>query len=154
MNNSEKFGALPGDLSEKVLPFTLAIKDNLESMMSPAAVTQFLERIEFAVLSTCRGRSFKNSIVIVEEAQNIAKRGGGMELILTRVDDSSKLIISGDTDQLDIPKEECALLEFKEILKDVKGIGIIELNDPIDIQRNPLIRDILLKIKEFRNKNK
>lgn len=146
-NTGEKLGALPGELKEKVLPYALAVKDNLLEMMDDVSAKYFLEKIEFTVLSMCRGRSFNNTIVIVEEAQNVPTDGGSFKMLLTRIGHDSKLIIAGDTDQLDIPKEKSALNDAIKRLEDLQGVGIVSLNDSKDIQRNPLIREILERYK-------
>lgn len=142
-NTGEKIGALPGELKEKVLPYALAIKDNLLEIMPEYDANLFLERIEFTVLSMCRGRSLNNSIIIIEEAQNVPIAGGSFKMLLTRIGKDSKLIIAGDTDQCDIPKDQSALKDAIERLRDLAGVGIVELNDSKDVQRNPLIREIL-----------
>ena len=130
-------------MKEKLLPYAFAVKDNLLEMMDDMSAKYFLERIEFTVLSMCRGRSFNNTIAIVEEAQNVPTDGGSFKMLLTRIGHDSKLIIAGDTDQLDIPKEKSALNDAIKRLEDLPGVGIVALNDSKDIQRNPMIREIL-----------
>jgi phosphate starvation-inducible PhoH-like protein len=105
-NTGEKVGALPGDLQEKVGPYVEGIKDNLRKLV-PAndAETIVRTKIDFTVLSMCRGRSFSDCIVIVEEAQNVPIQGGAMKMILSRVGQNCKMIIAGDVDQCDISSQ-------------------------------------------------
>ncbi len=148
---AEKIGALPGTLSEKVEPFVMAVKDNLRCMMSDYEAENFMKNIEFCVLTTCRGRSFNNTIVIVEEAQNIPKHGEPLKMLFTRLGKNSKLIISGDTDQCDLPKDQCAIIGIESLLNGIDDIGFIQLNDFKDIQRSHLVRDILERYSEQKN---
>ena len=148
MTSSERIGAIPGSLSEKILPFAMAIKDNLSLLMCDKAVEQFLERIEFCVLSTIRGRSFNNAIILAEESQNIPIKSGCFKTLMTRIGTPGKLIISGDVTQSDIPIEECALTDAINRFKGMDGVGICEMSDYSDIQRNPLIAEILKRYVE------
>ena len=141
----EKLGSLPGTLDEKVLPYVLSIKDNLRELVHSDQEIDFLLRtkFEFTILSMCRGRSFNNSFIIVDEAQNIPKAGGALKMLLTRVGKGSKLIIQGDPSQCDIRPEDSALSEAAEILYSVPGIGIVEMNEIETIQRSRIVKDIM-----------
>ena len=149
-NIGEKVGALPGTLNEKVLPYVEGVKDNLREMISDEGEINTLinTKFEFAVLGTCRGRSFNNAFIIVEEAQNVPLDGGGMIMLLTRLGKKSRMIIAGDIDQCDIPSHESALPHAINVLDGLKGVGIIDMSDVRIIQRNPLIGQILMRYEE------
>jgi phosphate starvation-inducible PhoH-like protein len=149
-NIGEKLGALPGTLSEKVGPYVEGVKDNLREMISEETEINNLvtNKFEFAVLGTCRGRSFNNAFIIVEEAQNVPLDGGAMKMLLTRIGKKSRMVIAGDLDQCDIASERSALTHAINVLDDMRDIGIIEMNDLTTIQRNPLIREILKRYEE------
>lgn len=148
-NTGEKLGALPGDLNEKVGPFVESIKDNLRGMLEQNQIEPFIRTyMDFSILSMCRGRSFNNCIVIVEEAQNVPIDGDAMKMLLTRIGNDSKMIIAGDLDQCDIPKKRSGLFDAISILNGIKGIGIVEMDDPVDIQRSPIVRNILNRYNE------
>ena len=145
-NTGERLGALPGTLSEKVTPYVESIKDNLRMLVSDEQEINRLidHHFEFTVLSMCRGRSFNDCFVIVEEAQNVPLNGGAMKMILTRVGSNCKMVVQGDLDQMDIPSEMSALPEAINVLKDISNVGIIEMNDVAIIQRSPIVKDIIV----------
>jgi phosphate starvation-inducible PhoH-like protein len=144
-NTGERLGSLPGTLEEKVSPYLESIKDNLLKLdMSTEEIRRFIrERVEFTVLSMCRGRSFANCVVIVEEAQNVPLDGEAMKMLFTRVGDYCKLIVAGDLDQCDINKVNSGLSDAIDRLWDMNGVGVIKLDNIEDIQRSPLIAEIL-----------
>lgn len=144
-NIGEKLGALPGNLDEKVGPYVEGVKDNLREMVTEEEEIRHLvnNKFEFAVLSTCRGRSFNNAFIIVEEAQNVPLDGDAMKMLLTRIGKKSRMVIAGDLDQCDIPLKNSALIEAINLLDGIRDIGIIEMEDVEIIQRNPLIKEIL-----------
>jgi len=150
-NTGEKLGALPGDLREKVGPYVESVKDNLREMISDEAEIAKLLRysFEFTVLSMCRGRSFNNCFVIVEEAQNVPINGNAMKMILTRVGKNCKMVIAGDLDQCDIDSEESGLAEAINVLDGLPNVGVIEMNDVETVQRSPIVREILKRYKEY-----
>jgi phosphate starvation-inducible PhoH-like protein len=149
-NIGEKLGALPGTLSEKVGPYVEGIKDNLREMITEESEIMNLinNKFEFAVLGTCRGRSFNNAFIIVEEAQNVPLDGGAMKMLLTRIGKKSRMVIAGDLDQCDIASDRSALTHAINVLDGMKEIGIIEMNDLNIIQRNPLIKEILKRYED------
>jgi len=155
-NIGEKLGALPGTLSEKVGPYVEGVKDNLREMITEESEINNLinNKFEFAVLSTCRGRSFNNAFIIVEEAQNVPIDGEAMKMLLTRIGKKSRMVIAGDLDQCDIPDDKSALLEAVNLLDDVRDIGIIEMEDMETIQRNPLIKQILRRYEKHGQKKR
>lgn len=150
-NTREKLGALPGTLDEKVAPYVQSIKDNLRELNMPEQEIEQLirEKFEFTVLSVCRGRSFNNCFVIVEEAQNVPLYGDAMKMILTRVGKHCKMVIAGDLDQCDIDPRDSALAEVINVLHDVPKVGIVEMADIETIQRAPIVKDIIRAYKEY-----
>jgi phosphate starvation-inducible PhoH-like protein len=144
-NTGERLGSLPGTLEEKVSPYLESIKDNLRKMhMTEEEVKRFVkEYVEFTVLSMCRGRSFSNCVVIVEEAQNVPRDGEAMKMLFTRVADHCKLIVAGDLDQCDIEPGNSGLSDAINRLYSMDGVGIVNMDTVQDIQRNPLIAEIL-----------
>jgi len=153
-NIGEEVGSLPGTLQEKVEPYTESIKDNLRELgMSVQDITELFEYkvIDLVTLSTLRGRSFNNCLILVEEAQNVPKSGAAMKLILTRLGKNSKIVLSGDIQQSDLNKNDVSFLETANLLKDISGIGIVQMTDYRDIQRSPIVREILKKFEELEN---
>lgn len=154
-NTGEKIGALPGTLEEKVLPYVESIKDNLRVCINNEQEIQQLivQRFEFTVLSMCRGRSFNNCFVIVEEAQNVPLDGAAMKMILTRIGKGCKMVIAGDLDQCDINPKDSALTEALNILEDVKGVGVVEMNDIETVQRSRIVKEVLRAYKKHESIN-
>lgn len=151
-NTGEKIGALPGTLDEKVTPYVQSIKDNLRQFgLNDQDIQQILPKFEFTVLSMCRGRSFNNCFVIVEEAQNVPLDGDAMKMILTRVGKDCKMVIAGDLDQCDIDPMNSGLTEAINVLADVNGVGIVEMNDIETVQRSPIVREVLRAYQKWEN---
>ena len=144
-NTGEKIGALPGTLEEKVLPYVESIKDNLRQCINNEQdIHQLIQqKFEFSVLSMCRGRSFNNCFVIVEEAQNVPLDGAAMKMILTRVGKNCKMVIAGDLDQCDIDPRNSALTEALNVLADVDGVGTVEMEDVETVQRSRIVKEVL-----------
>lgn len=143
-NTGEKLGALPGTLDEKVTPYVQSITDNLRQFgFNDQDIQQILPKFEFTVLSMCRGRSFNNCFVIVEEAQNVPLNGGAMKMILTRVGKDCKMVIAGDLDQCDINPVDSALYEAVNVLDGVNGVGVVAMDDVETVQRSPIVKEIL-----------
>jgi phosphate starvation-inducible PhoH-like protein len=144
-NTGEKLGALPGTLDEKVTPYVQSVKDNLRQFhLNESQITQLInQHFEFTILSMCRGRSFNDCFVIVEEAQNVPIDGDAMKMILTRVGKNCKLVIAGDLDQCDIPSHESGLAEAINVLDEVEGIGIVEMEDVETIQRSKIVKEVI-----------
>jgi phosphate starvation-inducible PhoH-like protein len=149
-NTGEKLGALPGTLDEKVAPYAASIRDNLSQIITnPDMVTQLMnQKMEFTVLSTCRGRSFTDCIVLVEEGQNVPLDGGAMKMLLTRIGRNCKMIIAGDLDQCDIDTKRSSLPMALNILEGLKNVGVVEMEEYADVQRNPLVKAILERFDE------
>ncbi len=139
----EKLGFLPGDLQTKVDPYLRPLYDALQEMLGLETYTKLMERgsIEIAPLAYMRGRTLSNAFVILDEAQNTTREQ--MKMFLTRLGDGSKIVITGDVTQVDLPDGKSSGLEHASaVLKGVEGIGIIYLTDK-DVVRNPLVMKIV-----------
>lgn len=139
----EKLGFLPGDLQTKVDPYLRPLYDALQEMLGLETYTKLMERgsIEIAPLAYMRGRTLSNAFIILDEAQNSTREQ--MKMFLTRLGDGSKMVITGDVTQIDLPDGKKSGLEHAaSVLKDVEGIGIVRLNDK-DVVRNPLVMRIV-----------
>ena len=144
----EKLGFLPGDLQTKVDPYLRPLYDALQEMLGLETYTKLMERgsIEIAPLAYMRGRTLSNAFVILDEAQNTTKEQ--MKMFLTRLGDGSKMVITGDITQVDLPDGKLSGLEHAaSVLKGVEGIGIIHLTDK-DVVRNPLVMKIVRAYEE------
>jgi phosphate starvation-inducible PhoH-like protein len=145
----EEIGFLKGTMKEKMEPFMISFMDNFHKIIGKE-LTKSLEAqelIEIMPLAYIRGRSIDNTIIIVDEAQNISLKN--MRSTMTRLGDNSKMIIVGDTRQIDIGKKEVSSLEkVVQYFNDVDEIGIMEFHRE-DIVRNPLI----IKIEEIFENN-
>lgn len=139
----ENLGFLPGDLKEKIDPYLRPIYDALHDMIPFEKLRYYMEReiIEIAPLAYMRGRTLNNAFILLDEAQNTTPMQ--MKMFLTRMGPESKMIITGDATQIDLPsKQRSGLEECIRILDRVKGIGMIELNEK-DVVRHRLVRDII-----------
>lgn len=139
----ESLGYLPGDLKEKVDPYLRPLYDALHDILGTEHTARLLERgtIEVAPLAYMRGRTLEDAYVILDEAQNTTPEQ--MKMFLTRLGFGSKMIITGDITQVDLPKGKTSgLAEACETLKDIKGIAFIELKR-LDVVRHPLVQKII-----------
>jgi phosphate starvation-inducible protein PhoH and related proteins len=139
----ENLGFLPGDLKEKIDPYLRPIYDALGDMIPYEKLQYYMEReiIEIAPLAYMRGRTLHNAFILLDEAQNTTPMQ--MKMFLTRMGPESKLIVTGDTSQIDLPRNQrSGLKEAIRILNDVKGIGFVELSEK-DVVRHRLVRDII-----------
>lgn len=139
----EKLGFLPGDLQTKVDPYLRPLYDALQEMLGLETYTKLMERgsIEIAPLAYMRGRTLSNAFIILDEAQNTTREQ--MKMFLTRMGDGSKMVITGDVTQIDLPEgKKSGLMHAVKILKNIDGISIINLNAK-DIVRNPLVMSIV-----------
>lgn len=139
----EKLGFLPGDLQEKVNPYLRPLYDALQEMLGVDAFAKMMERgtIEIAPLAYMRGRTLSNAYVILDEAQNTTKEQ--IKMFLTRLGENSKMIITGDLTQIDLPSGHTSGLKHAvRILKDINDIGIIRLSEK-DVVRHPLVQQIV-----------
>ncbi|MFM7485871.1 MAG: PhoH family protein, partial [Cytophagales bacterium] len=139
----ENLGFLPGDLKEKIDPYLRPIYDALNDMVAHEKLKFYMERdiIEIAPLAYMRGRTLNNAFILLDEAQNTTPMQ--MKMFLTRMGPESKMIVTGDTSQIDLPsKQSSGLKEAVRILTTLKGIGFVELSAR-DVVRHRLVRDII-----------
>ena len=139
----ERLGFLPGDLMAKVDPYLRPLFDALQDMFDPDKVTGFLERgtIEVAPLAFMRGRTLNDSFVILDEAQNTSPEQ--MKMFLTRLGFNSKMVITGDVTQIDLPREQTSgLIVVKDILDEVEGIDFVQFGRE-DVVRHRLVQRIV-----------
>ncbi|MAK05877.1 MAG: phosphate starvation-inducible protein PhoH [Rhodospirillaceae bacterium] len=139
----ERLGFLPGDMKEKIDPYLRPIYDALYEMMPADRVEKKIQsgEIEIAPLAFMRGRTFTNSFVIVDEAQNTTSIQ--MKMVLTRIGEGSRMVINGDLSQIDLPTGQISgLNESKKILSKISDIKIISLNAN-DVIRHPIVAKII-----------
>ncbi|MCY8380314.1 PhoH family protein [Bacillus haynesii] len=139
----ESLGFLPGDLKEKVDPYLRPLYDALHDVLGTDHTARLLERgtIEVAPLAYMRGRTLDDAFVILDEAQNTTP--AQMKMFLTRLGFGSKMVITGDITQIDLPKGVTSgLAVAKKMLLDIEGISIVEL-DQTDVVRHPLVARII-----------
>jgi phosphate starvation-inducible protein PhoH and related proteins len=139
----EKLGFLPGDLMEKVNPYLRPLYDALYDLMGPEKSERMIEReiVEVAPLAFMRGRTLSNAFVILDEAQNTTPEQ--MKMFLTRVGVGSKVVVTGDPSQVDLPGHfSSGLRHALQILQGVEGIAVARLTDA-DVVRHPLVAAII-----------
>lgn len=139
----ESLGFLPGDLKEKVDPYLRPLYDALYDMIPAEKLRRYLETqvIEIVPLAYMRGRTLNNAFVILDEAQNTTP--GQMKMFLTRLGVNAKAIVTGDITQIDLPSAASSgLVQIREILQGIEGIGFVYLTDH-DVIRHKLVRDII-----------
>ena len=139
----ERLGFLPGDLQSKVDPYLRPLYDALFDMLGAETYQKYLERgnIEVAPLAYMRGRTLDDSFIILDEAQNTSCEQ--MKMFLTRMGFGSKMVITGDATQIDLPADKLSgLKQAVRVLKNVEGIGICELTDQ-DVVRHVMVQRII-----------
>lgn len=139
----EKLGFLPGDMKDKIDPYLRPLYDALEDMLPAVKLKEYMDSdtIQIAPLAFMRGRTLNDAIIILDEAQNTTRHQ--MKMFLTRLGVNSKMIVTGDATQIDLPRTvQSGLLQSLRILRGVKGIGIIEYGKK-DIVRHPLVQRIV-----------
>jgi len=149
----ENLGFLPGDLKEKLDPYMQPLYDALRDMIPAEKLESFIEKgvIQIAPLAFMRGRTLDNAFVILDEGQNTTH--AQMKMFLTRMGKNAKFLITGDPGQIDLPRRVTSgLKEALLILKDVKGVGIIYLDDK-DVIRHRLVKKVIAAYKEIENRN-
>lgn len=147
----ENLGFLPGDLKEKLDPYMQPLYDALRDMLPHEKLENFIEKgvIQIAPLAFMRGRTLDNAFVILDEAQNTTH--AQMKMFLTRMGKSAKFMVTGDPGQIDLPRRVVSgLKEAILVLKDIKGVGIIHLDDK-DVIRHRLVKEIILAYKTIEN---
>ena len=139
----EKLGFLPGDLQNKVDPYLRPLYDGLFDMIGPETFQKLMEKgvIEVAPLAYMRGRTLDDSFIILDEAQNTTKEQ--MKMFLTRMGNGSKIVVTGDVTQIDLPADKkSGLKDAITILKNIDDIAIIRLSEK-DVVRHKLVQDIV-----------
>jgi len=140
----EQHGFLPGTLIEKMAPWTRPIFDVFEEFWSPKIIENMIEEnvIEVAPLAYMRGRTFKNSIILADEMQNATP--SQMKMLVTRIGDNSRIVVTGDLAQHDRGFDENGLRDFVERLKksNSKMIGVVEFEQK-DVERHPVVAEVL-----------
>jgi phosphate starvation-inducible PhoH-like protein len=145
----ERLGFLPGDLMAKVDPYLRPLFDALYDMLEPEKVNQHLERgvIEVAPLAFMRGRTLNDSFIIVDEAQNTTPEQ--MKMVLTRLGFGSKMVVTGDVTQVDLPKQtHSGLVVIGDILADVEGIEFVRFGGE-DVVRHKLVQRIVAAYSDY-----
>lgn len=139
----EKLGFLPGDMKEKIDPYLQPLYDALQDMITPLKLKEYLENgtIQIAPLAFMRGRTLSDAVIILDEAQNTSTMQ--IKMFLTRMGLNAKMIVTGDTTQIDLPyQQKSGLIDALEVLKNVKGIAKVEF-DVKDIVRHKLVQRIV-----------
>lgn len=143
VETGESLGYLPGDLQEKINPYIKPLYDAMNSILPRETIKKLNDNnlIETAPLAYMRGRTLKNCAVILDEAQNTTPEQ--MKMFLTRMGENSKVFITGDPTQVDLPPRiQSGLVHSTKILNNIKGISIVELTST-DVVRNPLVKQII-----------
>ena len=149
----ESLGFLPGDLSEKINPYIRPLYDAMNSILPKETVRRLIENnvIEVAPLAYMRGRTLNDAVIILDEAQNTT--GEQMKMFLTRMGEGSKVFVTGDLTQIDLPgKIPSGLKEALSVLSNVQGIAMVELSAE-DVVRNPLVKKIIQAYENEERKN-
>jgi phosphate starvation-inducible protein PhoH and related proteins len=139
----ERLGFLPGDMKEKVDPYMLPLYDALNDFFPAKQVEKLIEdkRIEIAPLAFMRGRTLSNAFVVLDEAQNATTMQ--MKMFLTRMGEGSRMAITGDTTQIDLPRGvKSGLIEAETVLRNVKGIGFTYFKTE-DVVRHPMVAKVI-----------
>ncbi len=149
----EKLGFLPGDLQQKVDPYLRPLYDALFDMLGAESFQKYQERgaIEVAPLAYMRGRTLDDSFIILDEAQNTTREQ--MKMFLTRLGFNSKMVITGDVTQVDLPDgKKSGLVEVIKILKNIKDIDVIRFSEK-DVVRHRLVQDIVKAYEKSEQRN-
>ncbi len=149
----ENLGFLPGDLKEKLDPYMQPIYDALRDMIPAEKLAGLVEKgvIQIAPLAFMRGRTLDNAYVILDESQNTTH--AQMKMFLTRMGKNAKFFITGDPGQIDLPRRVTSgLKEALLILKDIKGVGMMYLDDK-DVVRHRLVKKVIAAYKDIENRN-
>ena len=150
----ERLGFLPGDLQNKVDPYLRPLYDALFDMLGAETYQKYLERgnIEVAPLAYMRGRTLDDSFIILDEAQNTSREQ--MKMFLTRMGFGSKVVITGDVTQIDLPADKVSgLKEAMKVLRDVEGVAVCKLTKE-DVVRHVMVQRIIEAYAKFEEKKK
>ena len=145
----EKLGFLPGDMKDKIDPYLQPLYDALEDMLPQIKLQDMMEKhvIQIAPLAFMRGRTLSDAVVILDEAQNTTP--AQIRMFLTRMGWNTKMIITGDMTQIDLPhSQKSGLIEALHILNNIEGIGVVNL-DQRDIVRHKLVTRIVNAYEEY-----
>lgn len=147
----EHLGFLPGDLQSKVDPYLRPLYDGLYEMLGEETFNRYLERgiIEVAPLAYMRGRTLNSSWILMDEAQNASLEQ--MFMVLTRMGEGSKIIVTGDITQVDLKDRASGLDKTAHILKDVEDVAVIRLSNR-DVVRHKLVKDIIKAFEKYQEK--
>ena len=149
VESGENLGFLPGDLKEKLDPYMQPLYDALRDMIPHEKLESFIEKgvIQIAPLAFMRGRTLDKAFVILDEAQNTTV--SQMKMFLTRMGKDAKFIVTGDPGQVDLPKKQVSGLKLTlDLIKEIKGIGVVYLNDK-DVIRHRLVKEIIKAYKSI-----
>ena len=147
----EALGFLPGDLREKILPYLRPLYDAMGDMLDAGDVTKLTEKgvIEIAPLAYMRGRTLSRAFIILDEAQNTTPEQ--MMMFLTRLGEGSRMVVTGDITQIDLPRaKQSGLLEVQRILRDIEGIEFHHFSGA-DVVRHPLVLKIIEAYERYQN---
>ena len=150
----EKLGFLPGDMKEKIDPYLQPLYDALQDMIPAAKLQEYMESnvIQIAPLAFMRGRTLSDAVVILDEAQNTTTQQ--IKMFLTRMGMNTKMIVTGDITQIDLPASQTSgLIQALHILRGVKGISVVEMNKK-DIVRHKLVERIVEAYDRFDKEKK
>ena len=150
----EKLGFLPGDMKEKIDPYLQPLYDALQDMIPPVKLKEYMELniIQIAPLAFIRGRTLNDAVVILDEAQNTTAQQ--IKMFLTRMGMNTKMIVTGDMTQIDLPPSQMSgLVQAMKILREVKGISFVELTKK-DIVRHKLVTRIVEAYEKFEEKSR
>ena len=139
----EALGFLPGDLEEKLLPYLRPLYDAMDEVLGPVEARKLVETgvVEIAPLAYMRGRTLGKCFALLDEAQNTTR--SQMMMFLTRLGEGSKMVVTGDLTQIDLPpREESGLVEARRLLKKINGLHFHEF-DHDDVVRHPLVSAII-----------
>ncbi|MBO5812602.1 MAG: PhoH family protein, partial [Bacteroidaceae bacterium] len=150
----EKLGFLPGDMREKIDPFLQPLYDALQDMIPTGKLKEYMDLniIQIAPLAFMRGRTLNDAVVILDEAQNTTPQQ--IKMFLTRMGWNTKMIVTGDLTQIDLPPTQTSgLVQALDVLKDIDGLSIIKMTKR-DIVRHKLVTRVVEAYEQFEQKNK
>lgn len=150
MEAGEKIGYLPGDQNEKLAPYMRPLYDELDKTFGPGVYKKMMEngtQLEVVPIGFMRGRTFENAFIIVDEAQNCTKEQ--LKMAMTRIGPNSKMVVTGDQGQIDLPKkEDSGLMYFAAILNGKPGVAMVDF-PAADIVRDEIVQTIVTAIEEY-----
>jgi phosphate starvation-inducible PhoH-like protein len=144
-NIEKELGALPGDVTEKVTPYSNGLIHNLTQVVGAPCAAALIAKgtVSFEAISLLRGSSFKNTFIIVDEAQLLRSGSGAMKLILTRIGENCRAAILGDVLQSPLEIEQSDMVDAMHTVGSIAEVGTIFLTEPEDVCRSPFVRKVL-----------